>query len=165
MEPYTPGAEIFEDGVLYTARFPVPTQEELDAELARYEDEYPELRRIKDAPVPSAAEIIREAEERYTYKPRPEAKEGQAKFIELAIGLSKQYEISMEVKRREQVISVQMDLYAASYFGAVKNWLDALLHMASEYSILPKGKEYVSFSLDYALYDRYDNKTGEKVDW
>lgn len=165
MEPYTPGTEIFEDGVLYTARFPVPTQEELDAKLARYEDEYPELRKIKDAPVTSAAEIIREAEERYTYKPRPEAKEGQAKFIELAIGLSKQYEISMEVRRREQVISVQMDLYAALYFGAVKNWLDALLHMASEYSTLLKGKEYVTFSLDYALYDRYDNKTGEKVDW
>lgn len=81
MEPNTPGAEVFENGALYTARFPIPTQEELDAELARYADEYPELRRIKDAPVPSAAEIIREAEERYTYKPWPEAKEGQAKFI------------------------------------------------------------------------------------
>ena len=165
MEPYTPGAEIFKDGLIYTARFPVPTQEELDAELARYKDEYPELRRIKDAPVPSAAEVIRQAEERYAYKPRPEAKEGQAKFIELAIGLSRQYEISMEVTRGARAISVQMDLYAASYFGAVKNWIDALLHMASEYLILPKGNEYVTISLDYALYDRYDTKTGEKVDW
>ena len=165
MEPYSPGAEIFEDGVLYTARFPVPTPEELDSELARYDDEYPELRRIKDAPVPSASEVIRRAEERYTYKPRPEAKEGQAKFIELAIGLSRQYEISMKVTRGEREINVKMDIYSAPYFGAVKNWLDALLHMASEYSLFPKGGEYVQLSLDYALYDRYDTKTGEKVDW
>lgn len=165
MEPYTSGTKISEDGVLYTARFSMPTIEELGAELAQYEKEYPELPKFKNEPAPSVEEFTRRVAERFEYKPRPEAKEGQVKFIELAIELSRQFEISMEIRRRERSIRVEMDLYVASYFGVVKNWIDALLHMSSEYSLIPKSSEYVTFALEYALYDRYDTKTGEKVDW
>ena len=58
-----------------------------------------------------------------------------------------------------------MDIYASPFFGEVKQLLDALMHMASAYDFIPKPAEYVTLSLDYALFDRYDNRTGEKVDW
>ena len=166
MEPYTPGAEIFENGVLYTARYHVPTAEEEDATLDRFRKEHPELHDVWDAPPPDITEFYRRMEERYTYKRRPEAEKGAKQFIALAINLSKRYEISMEITRRERSINVKMDVYTTPFFGNVKDWLDALFRMSSEYDFLPhKSGEYVTLSIDYALYDRYDNKTGEKVDW
>ena len=166
MEPYTPNTEMFENGIIYTVRYHVPsTPEELEAELAEAQNEYPELREMKTGPTPTVEDMLRWADGRYSYKPRLEAKEGQAKFIQLAIYLSKNYEISMEIKRHERTISVNMDIFASPFFGEVKQLLDALLHMASSYDFIPKSEEYVTLSLDYALFDRYDNRTGEKVDW
>ena len=158
MEPYTPGTKVLEDGVLYTARFRLPTEEELGVSPVVSEAEEQKLHE-------QAQTIMREAMERYTYKPCPEAKAGQSKFIRLSIAFSKLYEVSMEVKRREREISVQMDVPIGPYFGAMKNELDALLHMASAYSIELNDDEHVTFAIKYALYDRYDTKTGEKVDW
>ena len=166
MEPYTPGAEFFEDGVLYTARFPVPTIEEVDAELAEYAKDSPEIQAFLNKPPEDTTKFLKELEERYSYKRRSEAVEGAKKYVDLAIALSKQFEIDMEIKRLERSINVKMDIMLhASYSGSVKQYIDALLHISSEYSVLPKDTEYVTFSVDYALYDCYDNKTGEKVDW
>lgn len=113
-------------------------------------------------PVPSAAKVICRAEK---HKLCPKTKEGHTKLIELAIGLLRHHEINMEVKRGERAICAQTDLFAESYFGAAKNWINTLTYMASEYSILLKDSEYATLSLDYTLYDRYDNNMGKKVDW
>ena len=166
MEPYTPGAEIFKDGVLYTARFPIPTAEKVEAELAEYAKDSPEVQAFLNRPPEDVTKILQEAKERFTYKLRPEAAEGAEKFIALAVTLSKRFEMDMEIRRLERCINVKTDIYLdLSFTGAVKQYIDALLHMASEFSIQPKDDENVILSLDYNLYDRIDSRTGEKADW
>ena len=165
MQPYTHGTEMFENGIIYTIRYPTIADELQEAETALLEADDPDPAGTKNKPSPSIDEMLKRAEERYSYKPRPEAKERQSKFIELAIQLSRQYEISTEIKRSDRAIHVMMDVYYAPYFGAVKQMLVGLFCMATECTFIPKQDGYVTLGLEYALFDRYDNRTGEKVDW
>ena len=165
MQPYTHGTEMFENGIIYTIRYPTIADELLEAEPALHEAGDPDFAETKKKPIPGIDEMLKRVEERYSFKPRSEAREGQWRFIALAIQLSRQYEISMEIRRSDRAIHVMMDVYYAPYFGAVKQMLNDLFCMATECTFIPKQDGYVTSGLEYALFDRYDNRTREKVDW
>ena len=164
METYASGSEAFQDGVLYAASFPLPTKEIVEAELATYPKPSAEEQVFLKRRPESIAQLLGKAESRYSYHLRPHAMEEMEQFVGLAITLSKEFEISMEIRRMERSVNVKMDILSAlPLFGACKEYLDALLCMASEYCVRAKDSTYVTLELDYALYDRYDNKTGEQV--
>ena len=156
--------ERFKDGVIYSRHYPEIDVEKamLDAgELCRND---PDCLTI---PAPSVEEILARAEARYTYRRRPSAAEVSQQFIELAIGLSEAYEISLDLTMHEQYICATMDVAFGPYFGEVKRRLDALMAIADRVSLFyNKSKpDYVVASIDYYFYDRYRKDTGEKVEW
>ena len=156
--------EPFKDGVIYSRHYP-PIDEE--KEMRETEESCQNDPGYIETPMPSLAEILARAEAKYTYKRRPNAAEASQIFIELAIGLSEAYEISLDLTRHDRYICATMDIAFASYSGEIKHRLDALMAIADRVSLFyNKSKpDYVVASIDYYLYDRYRKNTSEKIEW
>ena len=93
---------MFENGIIYTIRYPTIADELQEAETALLEADDPDFAETKNKPTPSIDEML---------------------------------------------------------------MLDALFCMATECTFMPKQDGYVTLGLEYALFDRYDNRTGKQVDW
>ena len=154
--------ERFKDCVIYSRHYPEMEKAMQDAgDLCRSN---PDCLKITAS---SIEEILARAEARYTYRRRSGAADVSQKFVELAIGLSEAYEISLDLTMHEQYICATMDVAFGPYFGEVKRRLDALMAIADRVSLFyNKSKpDYVIASIDYYFYDRYRKDTGEKVEW
>ena len=148
--------EPFKNGIIYSRHYP-----EIDGEF------YQNDPGLLETPTPSLKEFLARAEARYTYERRPDAAEASQKFIELAIGLSKAYEINLDLTKHEQYICARMDIAFAPYSGEVKHRLDAFMAIADRVSLFyNKSKpDYIVASIDHYFYDRYRKDTGEKAEW
>lgn len=156
--------ELFKNGIIYSRHYPqIDAEKEMREaeEFCRNDPDYHET------PTPSIEEILAATEAKYTYERRVDAPEVSQKFIELAIGLSEAYEISLDLTKHERHICATMDIAFGPYSGGLKHRLDALMAIADSVSLFyNKSKpNYIVASVDYYFYDRFKKATGEKVDW
>ena len=104
---------------------------------------------------------------RYSYTPREGAGQGSKEFIALAVCLSDDYEISLEIREYERYISAALELSSGFYSGDIKRRLDKLLAMADTVSLTSSRNKpgFIILSADYYLYDRFIRETGERAEW
>lgn len=103
--------------------------------------------------------------ENSVYVLNPNKVAGQQKFIDLAIELSSDFEIDMEIKDCFYYITATMYLDCATCAGSLKSMFAALITMSDRISSFISPTDPCDFiiSLDYYTHDHY--VSGKKVDY
>ena len=115
--------------------------------------------------IPSLEELIKNAELKYSYRSRPDAKEKSERFISLAKEISAEYKIDTEITQGDYSITADLFLYYAPYAAGMKRDIDRLVQMADTLSLFgnirrPNG---IVVSLDYYTHDRFLGD--KKIEW
>lgn len=110
-------------------------------------------------------DMVRQAREKYTIEPRPDAAEKSKQFISQAIAVCQDFEIDTKIHKRRHEVVAAMDLYCGWYGGPVKRALDALLRLADDFTLSRNTNkpEYIRISMAYRTHDIYS--CGEKMIW
>ena len=157
--------EQFNSRVIYAKEYPAA---EISARMCRdaIGGQSP-LTNGTDIAIPDFEKTILAAMDRYSYTSREGAGQGSKEFTALAVSLSDDYEITLEIREYERYISAALELSSGFYSGDIKRRLDKILAMADTVSLTSSRNKpgFIILSADYYLYDRFVRETGERAEW
>lgn len=135
--------------VIYSKRFP-----------RQNIDEPPKGREVPEEflpakPLVSSRAYLNRIAKNSTYLPNPDKMAKQERFINLAVALSENYEIDMEITDCLHYISVTMHLDCAYCTGELKALFTELIVMCDCISSFTSPSCDFIISLDYYTYDHY----------
>lgn len=135
--------------VIYSKHFP-----RLNSDEPLKDCELPEELLSAKPPV-SCKEFCGRIAQNSTYLPNPDKMAKQERFINLAVALSENYEIDMEITDCLHYISVTMHLDCAYCTGELKALFTELIVMCDCISSFTSPSCDFIISLDYYTYDHY----------
>lgn len=146
-----------EGKVIYSKRFPHKSVDELLNEAGLSDFDFP-----TEPPEPFSS-LINRIDEESTYILDEEKQNCRKKFIDLAIELSSDYEIDMEITDHFYYVTATMYLDCASCAGELKAMFTELVSMCDRINSYISKKECCDFviSLDYYTHDHF--VSGRKV--
>jgi len=147
-----------ETKIIYSKRFPKVDLNEFCKGQGGTDDD------IFEPPVPFETFRKRLAENS-TYIVNPTKLKWRQEFIDMAVRLSSEYEIDMDIEDHLYYISVCMYLGSASCVGRLKALFTLLLSMCDRITCLTtkNGTSDFTITLDYHTHDHY--LSGRKVDF
>jgi len=146
-----------ETRIIYSKRFPKVDLDALCKELDGTDDDILEP--------PPFETFLRRMTENSAYIINPAKLKCRQEFIDIAVRLSSEYEIDMDIKDHPYYISVCMYLGSASCAGRLKTLFILLLSMCDRVTYLTTKNGTYDFTiiLDYRTHDHY--LSGRKVDF
>ena len=151
-----------EDSIIFSQQFP-------DAQpmaMLKKAEELSHIASVEQTSLPPTfEEMLKRIEEKYTYKPKPDAEKKSEQFITQAIAVCREFEIDTEICKRSHEIVAAMDLYCGWHDSTIKRALVALLDIADDFTLsFDKSKpEYVRISISYHTHNIYAD--GKRREW
>lgn len=154
--------EAFEDKVIFSQKFPDSYPEAMLKKAEELSRAVPADQKI---PIPPFGNLLKQLKEQYTYKPKPDADKTSVIFVSLAKAVCTDFEIDMEITRRQYEIDVTMDLDYGWYARDIKRAIAAVLRLADDFNLTcnQNRPECVCISMAYHTHNLYFNE--EKVEW